>query len=238
MTTKMRKIFILLILLFPASLVMAASNPVDVLRQYYRADQAEDIDTMMFLTDFSQVDVSELTQFRVDAKKMLETMAFVFDTKSYEISQEKTLTGTNDAYVFYHLKDQVQDKNGKTLDEDRDYVAVMHKVAGEWKIVYMQPRVLFEQNNMMRDLTVSAGISVVPVLDFFTGKRMVGGLILWALRVLFVIVAILGIVAIILFLIRFKAIKRWKKVLVVSGIIILTFVILYYILYFSGAIPN
>jgi len=235
----MKKIFFIsFFLLFFCLSVNAANSPLDVLKQYYEADMAENIDVMMSLTDFSSMGSSQSDQFRVDTEKTLKALALVFNTKYYEISDEKVLEGENDAYVFYHLKNQIEDDSGKTLDEDMDYVAVMRKTEGVWKIVYMQPKVLFEQNNAIRNLTVGAGISLSPTLNLAVDgeKTKNHSAFLWIMRFLVVFILALSIVAIVFFLKKNKELKFKKKALAVGGLIFVTLIVLLIIFYYVGSV--
>lgn len=136
---------------------LAADTPWDVVQQYYEADKNEDIDTLMSLTDFSHVDSADLDQFKADMRMSLETLAEVFDTKSYTLSNEDVNINENDAFVFYHQNSVLEDFDGQTAEVDLDFVAVMRNVDGNWKITYTQPKDTFEQNFALRELTVSAG---------------------------------------------------------------------------------
>lgn len=136
---------------------LAADTPWDVVQQYYEADKNEDIDTLMSLTDFSHVDAGDLDQFKADMRTSLETLAELFDTKSYTLSNENVNINGNDAFVFYHQNSLLEDSDGQTAEVDLDFVAVMYNVNGEWKITYTQPKDTFEQNFALRELTVSAG---------------------------------------------------------------------------------
>lgn len=144
---------------------IVSASPMDALRQYYEADKNEQIDTMMELTDFSHVDPADLSDFKQRTREMMETLVDIFDTKSYSISGEYVHESGDDALVFYHLKTELIDKKGKTAEIELDFVAVMHKTANKWKVVYLQPKDSFEQNMMLRALTISAGESIKEVVD-------------------------------------------------------------------------
>jgi len=164
--SKMKKIIFatMCMILLSSLIVFAADSPTDVLKDYYEADKNEDIDTMMSLTDFSHVDTADLGEFKGDMRKTLEALAASFDTKSYAISGEYVQESGDDALVFYHLETELEDKKGKTAELDLDFVAVMHKTDGKWKIVYMQPKDTFEQNMILRELTISASESIEEVV--------------------------------------------------------------------------
>ncbi len=149
----------LLIILLMTTLVVA--TPLESLQQYYEADKNEDIDKMMELTDFSNVDSS----FKKETKKSLTALAEIFDTKYFEITNEEEHIKDKNALVYYHLKTELVDSSGKSTVIEDDFVAVMTNNNG-WKILYLQPKSTFEQNMMLRQTTLAMGESYVPEVDF------------------------------------------------------------------------
>lgn len=224
----MKKIIPIYFLLTFCILISAAHaqlSPLETLREYYKADQREDIESMMRLTDFSSVKALELSDFKADLRKTLETLALIFDTKSYEISNEKVLTGSRDTYVFYHLKNLIQDRRGETLSEDRDYVAVMHQSEGEWKIVYMQPKAVFEQNAALRELTMSAKNSIYEVIDL-SGASNISDNGATKLGYVAILITLLLLAAIIFFLVKHRDLNLRRKILWVSVMVVIWIILL------------
>jgi len=156
----MKKIIIgLIIALFAVNFVVA--TPTESLRQYYEADKNEDIEGMLELTDFSNID----SYFREETRKSLVALAEIFDTEYYEITNEQEQISGTDALVYYHLKTELSDISGESAVLEEDFVAVMVNNNG-WKLVYMQLKDVFEQNMILRQTTISGGESYNPEIDF------------------------------------------------------------------------
>lgn len=156
---KKRVIIGLIVILLMTTLVLA--TPLESLQQYYEADKNEDIDKMIELTDFSNVD----SDFKEETRKSLTALAEIFDTKYFEITNEREHIKGKDSLVYYHLKTELVDSSGKSAVIEDDFVAVMTNNNG-WKILYIQPKSTFEQNMMLRQITRAIGESYVQELDF------------------------------------------------------------------------
>ena len=152
----MKKIIIgLIVALFVINFV--AATPIESLRQYYEADKNENIEGILALTDFSNVD----SDFKEETRKSLVALAEIFDTKYYEIIGEQEYISGTDALVYYHLETKLEDSSGKSAVIEEDFVAVMVNNGG-WKLVYMQTKDAFEQNMMLRQATISMGDDYIP----------------------------------------------------------------------------
>lgn len=168
-------------LLLLASIAFAVDSPQTVLEKYYAADKNEDISALMGLTDFSHVEQSQRQQFMNDTKSSLTALARIFDTKSYELTNIQVVEKNDDAIAYYHVNSTLGDEKGKTALIDLDFVAVMHKTNGEWKIVYVLPKESYTRNKMIRELTVGVGNSVEEEVlvnsqleqDFLSGKGVI-----------------------------------------------------------------
>ncbi|MBU2577181.1 MAG: PLD nuclease N-terminal domain-containing protein [Nanoarchaeota archaeon] len=156
----MKKIILgLIVALFVINFV--AATPTESLQQYYEADKNENIEGMLALTDFSNVDLD----FKEETRKSLVALAEIFDTKYYEITDEQEYISGTDALVYYHLETELEDNSGKSAVIEEDFVAVMVNNGG-WKLVYMQLKNAFEQNMMLRQATISMGDDYIPEIDF------------------------------------------------------------------------
>ncbi|MBU2637436.1 MAG: hypothetical protein KJ955_00515 [Nanoarchaeota archaeon] len=149
----------LIVILLAMNIVFA--TPAESLQDYYEADKNEDINKMLELTDFSNVD----SEFKEETKKSLIALAEIFDTTYYEITDTREFIDEENALVYYHLKSELTDFSGESATIDEDFVAVMHN-PGIWKIVYVQPKNSFEQNIGLRETTMVIGENYVEEIDF------------------------------------------------------------------------
>ena len=159
---------IFMILIVSSSLVSA--DPIlDVLNEYYEADMNEDIDKMIKLTDFTVVEKDERKQFQEDTRTIMTALAEVYDTVSYDISEEIVFENDDEAMVIYKLNAEIKDRNGDNAVINTYYIGVMHK-SNKWKITFTQPKAIYEQNMLMMDVVDTAATNLEntnlqPILD-------------------------------------------------------------------------
>lgn len=225
MAKKLLIFFILL--LIPLFSFGQVNDPFSVLKQYYEADKAENIDLLISLSDFSHVSSGELAQYKSDMRDTLTMLATAFDTKYFKITNEKVIESGSQAIIFYHLQSEIIDRKSETIKEDRDYAAVMSRSSGTWKVVYIQPKALFEQNNMMRDLTISAGTSLPEITDGGAGANAskTNWVLVDIFRVLCLLILIGGILLSIFYVRRNKDKSLKRKFFGALGIIIVILII-------------
>jgi len=161
----MKKIILTITIFFFIPFVFVWASPLDSLHQYYEADKNEDIEKIISLTDFSSVDPSDLEEFMQETRIALETLAEIFNTEYYQISDESIITDEDNAIVYYRLKTEITDNLGDSLVIDEDFVAVMRK-SDIWRVVYTQPKDVFEKNMIAREATIALGESYAEKVDF------------------------------------------------------------------------
>lgn len=162
------RFWILLIALSFSGAVCAApaDDALNALYQYYEACRSEEITAYMQMMDFS--DGEDLAEGHVEIARDLTLAVWeTYDILRQDVSNIEVSVDEEAAYalISYHIYQEVQgddsEGNPATAIMDMDYVALMHHVE-TWKVVYLMPRVTFEEN--MQNLS-----SVIAVADAVEG---------------------------------------------------------------------
>ncbi len=122
-----------LLLIFLALGMLFANTPQQALDSYYTAYMLEDIDAFM-----GTIDTSDTTSEQVSSTRERTTLLWQqYDTDSYAISELDCLEDGEDALCEYQLHAEIS--GAETFSSDMDYVALLHKVSGEWKVSFAIP---------------------------------------------------------------------------------------------------
>ena len=122
-----------IILVFLAFGMLFANTPQQALDAYYNAFMLEDIDSFM-----DAVDTSNTTSEQVSNTRELTMLLWQqYDTDSYSISELECLEDGDDALCEYRLHAKIS--GAESLSYDLEYIALLHKVSGEWKVSFAMP---------------------------------------------------------------------------------------------------
>lgn len=122
-----------IILVFLAIGMLFANTPQQALDSYYTAFMLEDIGSFM-----DTVDTSNTTNEQVSNTRELTMLLWQqYDTDSYSISGLECLEEGEDALCEYQLHAEIS--GAETLSYDLDYIALFHKVSGNWKVSFAMP---------------------------------------------------------------------------------------------------
>ncbi|MFH1393849.1 MAG: hypothetical protein ABII71_04030 [Candidatus Micrarchaeota archaeon] len=116
---------------------IAHANTVDgALKAYYDAAMAEDIGTYMASLDQTDMDALAVEMTRdlaLETWKRYDTDEYLLSGLDYVIDDEGDYS-----LAIYRMRGRISGYEG-TLEEDLDYVSLLHKVGGDWKIVFAMP---------------------------------------------------------------------------------------------------
>ena len=122
-----------IILFFLALGMLFANTPQQALDAYYAAFMLEDIDAFM-----DAVDISNTTSEQVSNTRELTMLLWQqYDTDAYSISELECLEDEDDALCEYMLHAEIS--GAETLSYDLEYLSLLHKVSGEWKVSFAMP---------------------------------------------------------------------------------------------------
>lgn len=122
---------ILLVLL--AFGMLFANSPQEALDSYYTAFMQEDIDAFMDSACTSNRTNSQVS----DTRELLSGLWQHYDTDAYAISGLECIEEGEDALCEYKLHAEIS--GAETLSYDLDYIALLHKVNGQWKVCFAMP---------------------------------------------------------------------------------------------------
>jgi hypothetical protein len=133
-----------------AAYAAPADDALSALYQYYEICSNEDIEAYMDIMDFSGGE--GFPEGYIENTRNLALAVWDnYDILSYELSNiEVSVDDEGEhALISYHIYQELRgadsEGNIKTATMDMDYVALMHDMEG-WKVVYLMPRVAFEEN--------------------------------------------------------------------------------------------
>lgn len=113
--------------------MLFANTPQESLDAYYTAFMQEDIDAFMDLVDASNATHSQLSSTREFTMLLWEK----YDTDSYSLSGLECIEDWENALCRYSLRAEIS--GAETLSYDLDYIALIHKVSGQWKVSFAMP---------------------------------------------------------------------------------------------------
>jgi hypothetical protein len=122
---------ILLVLL--AFGMLFASIPQQALESYYAAFMQEDIDAFMGSTCASNRTASQIS----DTRELVSGLWQHYNTDAYAISGLECIEEGEDSLCQYMLHAEIS--GAETLSYDLEYLALLHKESGEWRVCFAMP---------------------------------------------------------------------------------------------------
>ena len=146
---------LLLVLLLLFSCTCFALTPEETLEKYYSSSSSENLDDFLSVLDTSSLSQTEIAE----QKGFLQSVWDQVDNQEYSIADSRIVI-TEDgktALVNYIINFSYEGPEGKTSVKDAQYVALLLKDSGDWKVAYAIPleNYLNLRNNMVSLKAVS-----------------------------------------------------------------------------------
>ncbi len=132
---KLAVLALVLALLLPTAAALSEEEMVEAtIQQYFAITEQEDIDALL--------DIMVVPGEEEDSREIVEALWNLFDSKDIELSSfatEITSDGSTASSVFYLEGILVDEETGDEYPIGNDYIAVLQKVNGQWKLEAAMP---------------------------------------------------------------------------------------------------